>query len=257
MFKKPIILLIFIASLSSAQTVRYYPACDSIFIVSGCTQPMVYCNVIEGSNFIDTISITKSFNTRIFYHDSVGREIQIEKLFFMVSDSLREYKYQLIIFSKIYWDECFFTIPFDSSVQCVYYTAPYSLIFYVKKSDKVVSAGTYKLLIKSEGMGIEPDKTIRIKENSPRLYSNYPNPFNPSTKIPVKISKTEEIKFSIFDINGREVKTIFSGQIRPDSYLYEWDGTDNFGKIQSSGIYFSRIITKSGQIFSGKMLLIR
>ena len=74
------------------------------------------------------------------------------------------------------------------------------------------------------------------------LLQNYPNPFNPSTKIQFKLPTQENVQISIFDVHGREVRTLISSQqYGPGTFSVEWDGKDNNGKRVASGIYFSRM----------------
>jgi len=73
--------------------------------------------------------------------------------------------------------------------------------------------------------------------NSFKLYQNYPNPFNPSTKLKVDISKLSFVKLVIFDILGRLVETLVDQELKPGSYLAEWDASK-----YTSGIYFFKMI---------------
>lgn len=88
---------------------------------------------------------------------------------------------------------------------------------------------------------------------------NYPNPFNPSTKIsfnlPTEIEGEAEI--SIYSLKGQKVKTFSNLQITqsPNQQIV-WDGTDQTLKPVSSGIYFARIIAGSLEA-NCKMLLLK
>jgi len=68
------------------------------------------------------------------------------------------------------------------------------------------------------------------------LEQSYPNPFNPTTKIKFDLAKKSFIKLSIYDIQGKLVKTIVEGELTPGSYEREFDG-----KGVSSGIYFYKM----------------
>jgi hypothetical protein len=68
------------------------------------------------------------------------------------------------------------------------------------------------------------------------LYQNYPNPFNPTTKIKFDLPKLSDIKITIFDAAGREVKNISQSGLTAGSYEYEFNG-----ESLSSGIYFFRL----------------
>jgi len=68
------------------------------------------------------------------------------------------------------------------------------------------------------------------------LEQNYPNPFNPSTSIRFGIPKQNHVKLIVYDILGREVKTLVNELRKPGIYEAVFDGT-NF----ASGVYFYRI----------------
>ncbi len=75
------------------------------------------------------------------------------------------------------------------------------------------------------------------------LSSNYPNPFNPSTKINFSIAKSEgSVSLKVFDVLGREVKTLISEPMQPGQYFVEWDGTNNQGIAVTSGVYIYRMV---------------
>jgi len=69
------------------------------------------------------------------------------------------------------------------------------------------------------------------------LYQNYPNPFNPVTYIKVDIPKESKVTIKLFDVLGREVKTIFNSVLKPVSgYEIPFDASG-----LSTGIYFYRL----------------
>jgi len=90
----------------------------------------------------------------------------------------------------------------------------------------------------------------KISEKIPqnyKLYQNFPNPFNPVTKIKFDISsevrgKKQEVRLAIYDVLGREIETLANELLNPGTYEVEWDGSK-----YSSGVYFCRLTT---QLFS-------
>jgi len=73
------------------------------------------------------------------------------------------------------------------------------------------------------------------------LYQNYPNPFNANTIIKYDLQNDAEVVLKIYDILGREVKTLVNGDQTSGSKSVVWDGKDNNGRGVSSGVYFYRI----------------
>jgi hypothetical protein len=84
-----------------------------------------------------------------------------------------------------------------------------------------------------------------------KLYNNYPNPFNPSTKIKFDLPKSSNVKIKIYDMNGRMVNEVFD--LNLDAGTYE---TTYNAAALASGIYYFRIDAGS---FSDtkKMILIK
>jgi hypothetical protein len=87
------------------------------------------------------------------------------------------------------------------------------------------------------------------------LSQNYPNPFNPKTKINFEIPIDSKVKMILYDVTGREIKTIIN-EVRTAGYhTVLFDGSDI-----SSGIYFYRLIANSNgkdYINTKKMAIIK
>jgi hypothetical protein len=75
------------------------------------------------------------------------------------------------------------------------------------------------------------------------LSANYPNPFNPSTKLSFSIPRGENVFLQIFDSHGRLVSTIVNGtHMNPGSYEFTWDAANNAVMPLSSGTYYVRLV---------------
>jgi hypothetical protein len=83
------------------------------------------------------------------------------------------------------------------------------------------------------------------------LSQNFPNPFNPSTRIQYSIPARTVVKLQVFDLLGRLVATLVNGPMQPGSYQVEFDGS----KL-TSGVYVYRLSTPY-QVISKKMLLLK
>lgn len=88
------------------------------------------------------------------------------------------------------------------------------------------------------------------------LHENYPNPFNPSTRIRFDIARDGNAKLIVYDILGRQVRTLVNRQITPGTYTVNWDGKNNSGQLVGSGMYFYRLIINDF-VSTHKMMLIR
>ena len=90
-------------------------------------------------------------------------------------------------------------------------------------------------------LNISHKKTFLTPDKSGISVSGYPNPFNNSVTISYELPADGDYDLVIFDILGREVKTIMSGYKSSGGGAIVWDGTDNFQSEVSSGIYFARL----------------
>lgn len=88
------------------------------------------------------------------------------------------------------------------------------------------------------------------------LNQNYPNPFNPVTSIDFTIPVTETVKLTVYDLRGRQVRTLVNQTMDPGHYLVKWNGKNDAHAQVSSGVYFYRM--KAGDyVKSRKMILVR
>jgi hypothetical protein len=89
--------------------------------------------------------------------------------------------------------------------------------------------------------------TLDVLDNDPQpnnyyLSEAYPNPFNPSTSIKFNIPEKENVIIKVYDLLGKEVKTLLNENLRSGVHQLTWDGTDNNGNRVSSGTYLINII---------------
>ena len=98
------------------------------------------------------------------------------------------------------------------------------------------------------------DTSQNQKISNFRLFQNHPNPFNSSTILTYEIERWENVTLKIYDILGREVRSLVSSLLKPGNYVVIWDGRNNQGKEVSSGIYF--YLLKAGERKEGKKMLL-
>jgi hypothetical protein len=106
---------------------------------------------------------------------------------------------------------------------------------------------------------------FRLKEPTPvadapapgtRLAQNVPNPFNPTTTIRFSLATGGPATVSIYDANGRLVRTLVDETRAAGDHAVPWDGRDARGKSVASGVYFYRLVAGS-VIESKKMVLLK
>ena len=91
------------------------------------------------------------------------------------------------------------------------------------------------------------------------LFPNYPNPFNPETWIPYQLTEATDVKLTIYDVSGREVRRWAlghrpAGLYRSRGRAAHWDGRNQIGEKVATGLYFYTLTT--GEFTAtGKMLI--
>jgi len=146
--------------------------------------------------------------------------------------------------------------------------------FHLLQNSQAVDAGTNLVLpivfedldniSRPQGIGFDigcyefTTTTEVVEENIPRsfqLFQNYPNPFNPSTTVRFQVPIESEVTIKIYDILGREIKTLFSEQMQRGTNTVEWDGLNDAGERMSSGTYIYRIV--AGEFVQSKKMLLQ
>ena len=89
------------------------------------------------------------------------------------------------------------------------------------------------------------------------LAQNYPNPFNPTTTVRFDVPQRSQVDITVFDVMGREIRTLVRGDYTPGSYRTTFDATG-----LASGVYFYRMrstAAEGGQTFvdTKKLVLVR
>jgi subtilisin-like proprotein convertase family protein len=87
-------------------------------------------------------------------------------------------------------------------------------------------------------------------------YDNYPNPFNPMTTIKFDIPAAGKVDLRVYDVAGRLVRTLVNAELPAAQHSVVWDGTDNTGRRQASGVYYYRLVTDD-RVATRKMMLVK
>jgi uncharacterized delta-60 repeat protein len=83
------------------------------------------------------------------------------------------------------------------------------------------------------------------------LYPNYPNPFNPRTAISYQLATSSYVTLKVYDVLGREVRTLVDQRKPPGMYSIKWDASR-----YASGMYIARL-TAGNYVASQKLLLMK
>ncbi|HVN48332.1 MAG TPA: endo-1,4-beta-xylanase [Bacteroidota bacterium] len=91
--------------------------------------------------------------------------------------------------------------------------------------------------------------TEQLTPTAYKLYNNYPNPFNPTTRIDYNLPTTSKVSLKIYDVLGREVQTLVNSIQAPGKYSVTLNAQG-----LSSGIYFYRL--NAGSFSETKKLML-
>ena len=110
------------------------------------------------------------------------------------------------------------------------------------------------------GKTIDSPTSVKNKNNTlAKKYSllqNYPNPFNPSTTITYNLPEEGKVTIKIYDIIGREIKTLADEVQSGGMHSVVWEGTNISGNEVASGLYFYNIRV-GGTSITKKMILLK
>jgi hypothetical protein len=89
-----------------------------------------------------------------------------------------------------------------------------------------------------------------------KLLGNFPNPFNPVTKLRFDIDYRSNVVVTIYNILGNEITTLQNGEMNPGRYSMTWNATNDQGKRMPTGMYLYKV-TSDSRVLTGKMLLMK
>ncbi|MEO0004826.1 MAG: FlgD immunoglobulin-like domain containing protein, partial [candidate division WOR-3 bacterium] len=144
---------------------------------------------------------------------------------FNINDNQTPSTYPHILFQKKVSGDS--TIPY---LHCIYSEAP---------SQNYYEVGYHKLNLKQTGGGGQQGGEFTYLE--PRLYQCAPNPFSKRTSIRFQIGQKGNVNLKVYDIQGRLVRTLISGEQKPGIYTVVWDGKDGHNRQVPNGVYFYRL----------------
>jgi len=115
----------------------------------------------------------------------------------------------------------------------------YEYYWYVEVEDSEgLTAISDTFLVRTSSTGI--DNEAQLPEEF-ALYQNYPNPFNPTTSIGFDIPEQIHVNLTIYDLTGRQVRTLLNSEKYMGTYRINWDGRHDDGRPAAAGVYIYRI----------------
>ena len=89
-----------------------------------------------------------------------------------------------------------------------------------------------------------------------KVHENFPNPFNPVTKVQIDVPEFGHAIIQVHDVSGRLITTLVNEELRPGFHSIQWNGKNQLGESVSSGVYILNVRFENLNI-SQKMLLVK
>ncbi len=135
-------------------------------------------------------------------------------------------------------------------------SARYDTVYMSPKTENPKRWGL-RIIERDMGTGVRGKELTLILPEHYKLGQNYPNPFNPTTTITYTLPVATKISLKIYDVLGKEVKTLINGELKePGEAAITWNGTNNQGVQVVSGTYFYTL-TFGNFSKTNKMMLLR
>ncbi len=128
----------------------------------------------------------------------------------------------------------------------------WTLYYIIEASDEefITVSETGEFVLDNNSLSLSDD----VIPTSFRTHQNYPNPFNPVTTLRYDLPENALVNITIYDMLGREVKTLINQTQDAGYKSVIWDATNDYGKPVSAGIYLYQI--QAGQYISTKKMVL-
>ena len=94
-------------------------------------------------------------------------------------------------------------------------------------------------LAKNETQNVAESRKVPLKT---RIVGNYPNPFNPVTRIQFDLATPSRVTFDVYNILGEKIRTLIANcEMEAGEHVITWNGENASGMRVPSGIYFCHL----------------
>jgi hypothetical protein len=148
------------------------------------------------------------------------------------------------------------SLSFAANVTEQHYVPPANLLYdttYFWRVDErnpvgVTPGAVWRFTTETGNAAVQPGATIPAQY---ALGAVYPNPFNATVTIPFALPQAGAIRLAVYDVLGREVALLASGNFAAGTHSVTWSSSGS-----GSGIYFVKLLT-SGGVITEKMVTLR
>jgi hypothetical protein len=131
------------------------------------------------------------------------------------------------------------------------YDCGYHYVFVIDSNGIVAYRGSLNLaaleLVLDDAVARIDEQEVSVDDvpgATPRLGAPYPNPFNPTTRIPFHVPAALDgatVELAVLDLRGRVLRTLVSSSRAAGDHVVTFDGRDDGGRNLSSGAYLARL----------------
>jgi hypothetical protein len=112
--------------------------------------------------------------------------------------------------------------------------------------DRMTVPGTsyeYQLVVHSRGSGtiLSQRASATVPRAALAFHPITPNPFTSDATLSFSLAERGAVELTVYDVSGRRVATVFSGEKSAGDHAFHWNGVEDDGNRASAGIYFCRL----------------
>jgi hypothetical protein len=148
--------------------------------------------------------------------------------YMMYANTCDSVEWQVIAPGEYVWEHDMDFLAYSQAINCENFSPEHCF-----ESDTVLFSVWLSGALLSVGEEILP--------NNYSLHQNYPNPFNPSTTIRYELPEEAMVNITIYDMIGRQVKTLINGSQTAGYKTTQWNATNDKNEPVSAGIYLYEI----------------
>lgn len=157
--------------------------------------------------------------------------------------------------ASMYWNPFFIDNSSDDPVQEI--TMNISANDELLLSIQTNAVSGWGNLYLGEGLYINTPTHEDVNKLEKFRLSNYPNPFNPGTKIAYSIPENADIEITVYNLSYQKVKTLVNESVLKGSHSVIWEGVDDNNTPVASGVYFYKLRADNRTISVNKCIMIK
>ena len=126
----------------------------------------------------------------------------------------------------------------------------------IPHNDPVKEIGPRPDLAAAVGGILDPAAAPDGRASSELRLAAAPNPFHTNAQIRFALSQGGDVRLVVYDMSGRQVRTLVNGWAQAGQRQVNWNGRDDAGRSLGSGVYYFRLDTENEKR-TGSIELIR